>query len=415
MGFLPTHPLEITTLIAFGLLLLFGATGGYIAHRLTWLPSITGFMVIGFLIGPSNFALLNHEAIINSRILIDVALALILYRLGLSLDLRAIRRNPKLMLVSVVESGATFIAVSYVLHLVGLTPIIATVIAAIAISSSPAVLLHVAHEVGASGRVTENTKTLVALNNSFSFATFCVILSILHFSVGSGWSEIILQPFYRLVGSLLLGILIGMGLHQMATRMGDATQYRLAFVIGAIMVAIGLAEVLMLSLLVVPLIMGVTIATIEREYPVSNIEFGSAFELFFIVLFVYAGANLHLSELIKNGFLVFTLVLVRSMAKVTSVTVASVFSRLPIRASFSSGLLLIPLAGMAIGLTQTTSHQFPEYAGTVSAIVLGSVALFETIGPPIAKFAFQLSKESERVRSNNTDKPDSYQAPRHLS
>lgn len=414
MTFLPSFPFEVTPLIAFGILLLVGAAGGYMAHRFSWLPSITGFMVVGFLIGPSGLALLSQETMNNSRILIDIALALILYRLGLSIDIREIRRKPGLLLVSVIESCVTFGAVMYVLHFFGLPLVVSAVIAAISISSSPAVLLHVAHEVGATGRVTDSSKTLVALNNCISFLAFSAVLPVLHQSVGSTWTEIIMQPTYRFLGSLLLGFILGMALHQLAARMSAASQYGLAIVIGSIMIAVGIAGFLKLSLLIVPLIMGVTISTVESKKQVSSIEFGSAFELFFIVLFVYAGANLHLHEIIESAFLVFLLFAIRSLAKVLSVASTSSLQGLVVRDGFSSGLLLIPMAGLAIGLAQTTSNLFPEYSNTVSAIILGSVVLFETVGPPIAKFAFNFCRESEQMRSNNTVKSDAPQAARRL-
>lgn len=402
MTFLPSLPFEITPLISFGLLLFVGAAGGYVAHRFSWLPSITGFMAVGFLIGPSGLALLDQETMNNSRAFIDIALALILFRLGLSFDLREIWRNPRLLLVSVIECCVTFGGVLYALQFLGLPLTVAAVVAAITISSSPAVLLHVAHEVGAEGPVTDTTKTLVALNNCISFVAFSAVLPVLHQSAGNNWTETLFQPLYRLLGSVLLGFVVGFGLHQMATSMSAAAQYRLALVIGSIMLAVGFADYLKLSLLIVPLVMGIVISTIEQEDQVSSIEFGSAFELFFIVLFVYAGANLHLHTLVDFGSFVFLIVLIRGLTKVLSVTTTSSLHRLAVREGFSSGLLLVPMAGLAIGLAQTTSKLFPEYANTVSAIVLGSVVLFETVGPPIAKFAFDFCKESERMRSKDT-------------
>lgn len=88
MEFFPSWPLNITPLVVFGLMLIIGAIGGYTAHRSSWIPSITGFMVVGFIFGPSGIGLLSQETITGSRILVDIALALILYRLGLSLDIR---------------------------------------------------------------------------------------------------------------------------------------------------------------------------------------------------------------------------------------------------------------------------------------------------------------------------------------
>ena len=94
MEFLPAWPLTITPLSSFGLLLLIGSLGGYLAHRISWLPSITGFMGVGFLVGPSVLGLLDYNTLKDARILIDIALALILYRLGSSLDLRFLRQSP---------------------------------------------------------------------------------------------------------------------------------------------------------------------------------------------------------------------------------------------------------------------------------------------------------------------------------
>ena len=52
------------------------------------------------------------------------------------------------------------------------------------------------------------------------------------------------------------------------------------------------------------------------------------------------------------------------------------------------------MAGLAIGLALTSGHLFPQYASIISAVVLGAVTVFETIGPPIASYAFRLAGEA---------------------
>ena len=394
MDYLPTWPLQFTPLLAFGLVLLVGALGGYVAHRISWLPSITGFMLVGFLCGPSVLDLLSAQTIANSRVLIDIALALILFRLGLSLDIKAIRHSPTLIVTSLVESALTFALVFGALQLFNMPLAISVLVAAITVSSSPAVLLHVAHEVKAAGVVTESTKTLVALNNLFSFIAFSAALPLLHYDSGANWTVAVFQPLYQLLGSLLLGLVMGWALHVVSIKTQSAAQYKLALVIGGIMVTIALANELKLSLLFAPLVMGVVIKTLERKAVTSDIEFDSAFELFFIVLFVFAGAGLHLHELIQFAPAVLALVLARCLAKVLGATVMlRVFGK-PLRSGTSSGLLLIPMAGLAIGLVQTSSGLFPEQAPTIAAIILGAVTVFEAMGPPIAAFAFRFAGEA---------------------
>jgi len=68
--------------------------------------------------------------------------------------------------------------------------------------------------------------------------------------------------------------------------------------------------------------------------------------------------------------------------------------RKPLRYGISSGLLMVPMAGLAIGLANTSRTMFMQHASLISAMVFGAVAIFETIGPPVAAFAFRLAWES---------------------
>jgi Kef-type K+ transport system membrane component KefB len=414
MDFLPTTAFTFSPLLAFALLLLVGALGGYLAHLTRWVPSITGFMVVGFLIGPSGLGLLDKQTLLDARILIDIALALILYRLGTSLDLRFIRQHPALVLTSLAEASVTFIACFVVLHWLDFSVVLSALISAMLISSSPAVLLHVAHETGAKGPVTETAKTLVALNNCWSFLVFAAVIPALLFDQHAGLGQVILQPLYLLFGSALLGISVGSLLHLLCLRTQKAQQYKMALVIGSLMLTLALAQQLQLSALFAPLLIGITVRSLERGPLVSELNFGAAFELFFIVLFVFAGAKLQLSALWQFGVVIVSLVLVRSVAKILLLWLAGTLQRQRARTSVSTGMLLVPMAGLAIGLAQTSSGLSAEHATAISAIVLGAVTLFETIGPPLAAFAFRFAGEAGFAHAENKpvirlSQPDSWQ------
>lgn len=393
MEFLPVWPLQVNTLFFFGFLLFCGALGGYLAHRVPWIPSITGFMLVGLLAGPNVLGVFDHDALERARIVVDIALALILYRLGLTLDLRALLHDRALLLVSLAESALTFAAVYGGLYLVGVAPLPAAVIGAIAISSSPAVLIHVAHELGAHGPTTERAEALVALNNVIAFLVFAALMPALYTEAAAPLSTIVGSPLYQLLGSALLGSLLGLALHRVARLTKDAHQYSLALVVGAVAMTLGLALTFRLSALFAPLVLGVVVKSLERQHLLANMAFGPAFELFFVALFVYAGANLHLADLVAFAPLALVFVLTRSAAKWLGVSVTGMLLRWPRAMHRNAGLLLLPMAGMAIGLANTTLAQFPETGALVASVVLAAVAVFETLGPPAVARALRWAGE----------------------
>jgi Kef-type K+ transport system membrane component KefB len=397
MDFLPGWPPEYNTQIAFGMLLFAGVLGGYLAHRISWLPSITGFMAVGLLIGPSGINIVTQDALDLARAVIDISLGLILYRLGLTLDLRAMVRDPRLLITGFLESAATFIVAFFVLTWLGLPTLLAGLVAAIVISSSPAILIHVAHEVGAAGPVTERAKELVALNNLFSFFAFSALLPAGLLANEAGWRTALLQPLYQLLGSLLIAVVIAVLLVQTARFTRAARQYRMALIIGALMLGVGAAKAFDLSALFVPLALGVVVRTLEGKETLSDVEFGEAFELFFIVLFVYAGAKIQFTEVAALGGIAVALVATRIAAKWLTVYGMTRWQGVAPRPAAATGLLLVPMAGLAIGLAQTADTLFALEAEQLNAIVLAAVAILETIGPPIAAYAFRLADETGKV------------------
>jgi Kef-type K+ transport system membrane component KefB len=396
MNFLPAWPLASNALFFFGFLLFCGALGGYVTHRWPWLPSITGFMLVGLIAGPNVLGLVDQEALAGSRIIVDVALGLILYRLGLSLDIKQLVHDHRLLIISLVESTLTFGVVLFGMELMGVHGLAAAVIAAIAVSSSPAVLIHVAHELGASGPVTERAKSLVALNNVLAFLIFSALLPLLYRNAEAPLATILGGPLYQLLGSAVLGGGIGLALHFAARKTKAAHQYHLALVVGAVAFTLGTALMLRLSMLFAPLVLGIVVRSIERAELIADIEFGPAFELFFIALFVYAGANLHLAEMLQYAPAALVLVFGRSLAKWLGVGITASLLGAPKRQAATTGLLLIPMAGLAIGLADTTLTLFQLEGAVVSSVVLAAVAILETVGPPISAKALRWSGDALR-------------------
>jgi Kef-type K+ transport system membrane component KefB len=275
----------------------------------------------------------------------------------------------------------------------GIAPLVSAVVAAIAISSSPAVLLHVAHELGAHGKTTSRAQALVALNNVLAFLVFAAMMPALYNDSAAPLATMVGAPLYQLLGSTVLGVVLGWLLHLVARWTRRAPQYSLALVVGAVAMTLGLALAFGLSSLFAPLVLGVVVKTAEKENLLANLEFGPAFELFFVALFVYAGASLHLKEIMAFAPAAVVYVVARSLTKWLAVAGTGYLVGWERRTHLNAGLILMPMAGMAIGLTNTMSAQFPVRAAEVVAIVFAAVAILETIGPPVVARALRWAGE----------------------
>ena len=114
----------------------------------------------------------------------------------------------------------------------------------------------------------------------------------------------------------------------------------------------------------------------------------------YVIFFVLAGADLNLALLPSLGLLGGVYVLCRAGGKLAGSWLAARRGGFPESVHRLLGLSIFAQAGLAVGLVLVTRERFPEYAATVSTVVLGAVAVFEIAGPLSARFALDRSGES---------------------
>ena len=392
--FLPAAWPPLNGMAVFGLLLACGVLGGLLTARLRWLPTITGFMGVGLLIGPSGLGLVSHEALSGAQVLVDVALGLILFKLGATLHPVKLLRDRPLLATSLVEGLCTFGAILSLMLWIGAPAVVAVLAAAIAVSSSPAVLIHVAEELHAHGPVLDKTKALVASNNVLSFLLFTMALPVALLGQHADVQTALLLPLYRMAGAVAIAAAVARAVTWIAglTR-PDEEHLRFALVVSAVMLTLGLAQALHVSGLFAGLALGIACRWMQGRSGISRVELGGGGDIFFVTLFVFAGANLHLHEMIHHAPLALAFVAVRLLAKGGTAYACQRAFGTPHRSAAAGGLLLAPMAGLAIGLVNTTTQLMPELGSQVAAIVMAAVAVFETIGPPITAYALRLAGE----------------------
>jgi Kef-type K+ transport system membrane component KefB len=222
---------------------------------------------------------------------------------------------------------------------------------------------------------------------------FLTVLPVLHIEQQAGIFTIVLQPLYQLGVSLVIAWLLARLMLWAARHLGQSENVQFALTAGTIIGAIGLSKMLNVSPLLALLGLGILANVLDREQQLLQVDFGFGGELFFLILFVVAGANLHLEELGKSGLLAVLFVIVRQIAKSSATYGMLRAGGMDARAAAMAGLTLTPMAGLAIGLSQLTYDLYPQFGQELRTLVLASIAILETFGPVATEYALKRAGE----------------------
>src|SRR3990167_753731 len=244
MNFLPSFPLQLNVIALFGITLLLGLIGGELARRIRFLPRISGYIAIGFLLGPGGFNIVSQSVLVTARLFVDISLGIILFDLGRQLDFTWLRHDRGLFPMAIAESGITFISIFAMVYLfVGLPWLPSMLAASFAMATSPAVVMMVAYDLTAEGPVTRRTLALTSLNNFFALMIFTFLLPMTQLATIKKpilWAH----STYLIAGSFLLGIIIFFLIRLLAMLIGKQKQNQFVLFVGALVFTIGVAQLL---------------------------------------------------------------------------------------------------------------------------------------------------------------------------
>lgn len=393
---------DINIFILFGLLLLAGVIGGDIARKSKKIPRILGYMFMGFIVGPHVLGWIGKTSIAEVQIFIDMALGLILYQIGAYLNLKEITQKPHLILSSFVESLLTFCMVSVGLYLSGVSTLMSFIFGAIAISSSPAVILATIKEYGVKGTFTKRTLNMVALNNLFSFLFFMLVIPFVHYQQDQPLLKVLTFTPLMLCGSLGLGWALARIKFALNDYVADTSHNHIAILLASVALGLGIAQMLGLSYLLTMLTVGL-FSFNDPKHASDKItplnEPGDISELSIMVLFVIAGAKIELSNF--SALFGFTLlfVILRGVSKIAGLYLIRPDNTINNKDTFLLGLALTPMAGLAMGLSLMLNNLYPELMNAYVPYVFAVVALLEIFGPLATEYSLRKSGEiSGRVQ-----------------
>jgi Kef-type K+ transport system membrane component KefB len=395
LSFLPALPLVTNQIVWFGVLLLAGIAGGQLAERAFRLPRITGYAGAGMALGPYGFGAIDIRLLQDLHVLADVSVGLILFDLGQHLDLQWLRRAPRLALTSLAECGCVALLGYFTLHgFFDVEPLQAATAAAIGIATSPAAVMRITADLDAQGQVTQRALLLTALNSSVAVLALTALVPWLYLEYGGALLTILLHPLYLLAGSFVLGLVASAVTLALVRGLRGREDVQLTLLIALILVTVGAAILLKLSVLLALFAYGALLRNLDRNRIVSAVDFGLTGQMFFVILFVLSGANLDLAAAWTGIALGASFALARFAGKAAGVMAFIPGSGLKPRQGLCLAASLAPMSGFAVVMLQDTQALFPEFGRSLFTVVLPAVVLMEILGPIFTQLALKIAGEA---------------------
>ncbi|GAB2186835.1 cation:proton antiporter [Roseibium sp. LAB1] len=392
-----------TTLIAIGVLLLLGMLADEIGHR-TQLPRVTLLILCGLAAGPAFFDLLPENLTQLYETLSVLALSMVAFVLGGKLSRVHLQNSGRAVtIISASAVVSTAIIVFAGLALLGFPLELALILAALATATDPAATSDVIRQYRAKGPFTTVLSGIVALDDIWGILIFALCLMGAQALVGGDGSGALLHAAWEIIGSLLLGAIVGLPAGYLSGRLqpGDPT---LAEALGIVFLTAGLALWLDLSFLLAGIACGAMVVNTGRHhsrpfYEIEHIEWP-----FMIFFFVLAGAALQPDLLVKLGLLGAAYVLLRLAGRLAGgwlggkLTGGAASSR-----SYLFGLSLLPQAGVALGMALVAAEVLPQFRDEILTVAIGSTIVFELLGPTATQQALKRAGETGKAGEDDTE------------
>jgi len=376
--------------------------------KLANLPNVTGYLIAGLIVGPFCCDFINTQYLSDFKIITTVALGFIAFSIGDEFRLSQLKTTGrKAVVIAVIQALTATIAVDAALLLLHLAIpqklSVATCITlgAIATATAPAATLMVVNQYKAKGAVTDLLLPIVALDDAIGLIVFAISIGIAR-TLEGGESvnavTVLLNPTLEIVGSLLLGGIMGLLLH-LAERFYHSRSKRMSISIAFLLLTVALS----MAKIQVPgtqieigfssLLSCMMLATVFCNLCDFSAEMMAKVDRWtaplYILFFVLSGAELNLSVFADVAVVGIgaVYILARSAGKIFGAYGASRLMKCEPNVQKYLGITLLPQAGVALGMTVTVAQQLGQSGKIIRSIVLFAVLIYELVGPMLTKIA----------------------------
>jgi CBS domain-containing protein len=181
-------------------------------------------------------------------------------------------------------------------------------------------------------------------------------------------------------GPVLVGAALGFAMSVWAQRLELPSENKI-LMLGGIAVNVALCRSLNIDPLLSSLVLGMTLANSCPRWHRLQEDIRQVDYLLYVAFFVLAGANLHIETLTHIGLLGVAYVVARTAGKWFGAAIGARLGNFGPNERAYIGWTLMAQAGVAIGLASQLAHHWPGGGKLLETVVLGSVVVFELIGP----------------------------------
>ncbi len=411
--------------------------------KLIGLPNVTGYLIVGLIIGPyalggEKFLGIMTEDVLDSLSIIStVALGFIGFSIGVEFKLSHIKQiGGKAITITLLQALAATLCVDVALiataTLTGMPIYEALILGAIATATAPAATLMVVRQYKAKGTVTSTLLPVVALDDAVGLIVFAISNSIA-LSLASGASisilNLVVWPICEILCSLAIGSLLGYIL-SLADKLFKSHDNRLITAIITVLLSLGICELFShleaagkipfkLSDLLVCMMAGAMFINTCKDAPETMKSTDKWTPGLLVVFFVLSGAELNVMSFFEDGLLVVCIliyIVARCCGKYFGTMLGAKITKADPAIQKYLGITLFPQAGVAIGMATMCKNEFSKLAEQylisdpaksalldgvgqkIVTITMCAVLIYELVGPFLTKWA--LAKAGEITPEN---------------
>jgi Kef-type K+ transport system membrane component KefB len=381
-------------LLITGSLIIIALYAGKLFNKLKF-PIVTGYILIGFIIGNVNLPAINISGHIESIsfYINTIALSILLFELGVEFNFDMLRNmQKKVIIMAVSQSLITFAVIFFSFTLFLNIPLpISLLIAAIGIATAPDITILTIREIGITNSFTTLLKNIVTIDDLIAELFFFILFPLaqnylmhidsLRYIISFSIREILL--------SITLGIFLGF-LFSFFTKEFKRKIPVFAGTIGFLLTAIGISILLKTHTIIVLLITGVLFASTTKNkssvLSVTKQIDGIMFILFLIVNGFALSFNLIKSAFLSSGLI---FIISRSLGKISGGILGNFITGMDKKQAIPLGISILPQSSISIYFAAHSKISILNYGEKIFAITMSGVIFFEIIGAPLLKLAIQ--------------------------